>query len=53
VYDLIEHPQLRTRDMTVNGATVKIPANPYITDWDTPAFPEIPRINAHGPLDAT
>lgn len=48
VYDLIDHPQLRTRDMTVNGATVKIPANPYITDWDTPTFPSVPCNNAHG-----
>jgi crotonobetainyl-CoA:carnitine CoA-transferase CaiB-like acyl-CoA transferase len=50
VYDLIDHPQLRTCDMSVNGLTVKVPATPYMTDWDETEFPSVPRINQHGPL---
>jgi itaconate CoA-transferase len=50
VHDLIQHPQLRTRDMVVHGRTVKIPAPPYVTEWDEPTFAPIPRIDEHAPL---
>ncbi len=35
VYDLIEHPQLRTREMPVGGRTVQVPASPWVMPWDT------------------
>lgn len=55
VYDLIEHPQLRTRPMNVNGQTVLIPAIPYVTEWDDDEFPRAPCVgentidNSFGP----
>lgn len=52
VYDLIDHPQLRTRDMTVNGRIVKIPATPYVTEWDDHGFRPIPAIDEHAPLNS-
>lgn len=50
VHELIEHPQLRTRDMVVHGRTVKIPAPPFVTEWDEPGFAPAPRIGEHAPL---
>jgi crotonobetainyl-CoA:carnitine CoA-transferase CaiB-like acyl-CoA transferase len=50
VHDLIRHPQLRTKDMDVNGRTVKIPAAPYITEWDADVFPPVPRVGEHNSL---
>jgi len=50
VYDLIQHPQLRTKDMEVHGRVVKVPASPYITEWDDPAFRMVPKVNEHGRL---
>ena len=47
VYDLISHPQLRTRAMQVNGRSVQIPATPYVTEWDDKTFPPAPRVNDH------
>ena len=48
VHDLIEHPQLRTRRMTVAGRTVDIPALPWSQDWDADTFPPAPELDAHG-----
>ena len=53
VQALIEHPQLRTRDMVVHGRTVKIPAPPFVTDWDEPGFAPAPQIDEHAPLPGT
>ena len=53
VHDLIQHPQLRTRDMEVHGRTVKVPAPPFITEWDDPGFPAVPAINQHSALPGT
>jgi crotonobetainyl-CoA:carnitine CoA-transferase CaiB-like acyl-CoA transferase len=50
VHDLIQHPQLRTRDMEVNGRTVKVPAPPYVTDWDDLTFASLPAIGQHEAL---
>lgn len=47
VDDLIRHPQLRTRDMEVNGMIVKVPAPPYVTEWDEPSFASLPAIGQH------
>lgn len=47
VHDLVEHPQLRTRPMVVNGRTAEIPAAPYRTEWDEPGFAPAPRIGEH------
>jgi len=49
VHDLIQHPQLRTRPMTVHGRPAQIPATPYRTEWDDEAYPPAPRIDEHGP----
>ena len=46
VQDLIQHPQLRTRPMQVNGQTALIPSNPYITEWDDAAFASAPPLKA-------
>ena len=48
VHDLIEHPQLRTRRMVVNGRSVDVPTLPWGTEWDTATFDEAPALNAHG-----
>jgi itaconate CoA-transferase len=48
VYDLIEHPQLRTRAMPVEGRTIDVPASPWIAPWDRDAFPEAPALDADG-----
>ncbi|MDE1949114.1 MAG: CoA transferase [Burkholderiales bacterium] len=47
VHDLIDHPQLRTRPMTVNGQRAEIPAPPYRTEWDDAAFAPAPRLGEH------
>jgi 2-keto-4-pentenoate hydratase len=46
VYDLIEHPQLRTKEMDVHGMKVHVPANPFMMEWDAESFPPIPPIGA-------
>ncbi len=48
VHDLIQHPQLRTRPMQVNGQAVQIPATPYLTEWDDAAYAPIPQLDQHG-----
>lgn len=48
VYDLIEHPQLRTRSMPVNGRNVEVPVAPWIMPWDTESFAPAPALDAHG-----
>jgi crotonobetainyl-CoA:carnitine CoA-transferase CaiB-like acyl-CoA transferase len=48
VHDLIEHPQLRTRRMTVNGRGVEVPASPWGVEWDAGEFPEAPALDADG-----
>ena len=47
VHDLIDHPQLRTREMSVNGRRALIPATPYVTEWDEPTFAAAPRVGEH------
>ena len=47
VQDLIGHPQLRTRAMTVNGQSVQVPAAPYRMEWDEPEFRGAPQIGQH------
>ena len=47
VHDLIDHPQLRTRAMQVNGRRAQIPATPYVTEWDEPVFAPAPRVGEH------
>lgn len=51
VHDLIDHPQLRTREMKVNGRTVKLPAPPCITEWDDDTFRPAPKIDEHATLN--
>jgi itaconate CoA-transferase len=48
VYDLIQHPQLRTRRMQVHGKNVDVPALPWVTEWDGDIFPSAPDLNQHG-----
>jgi itaconate CoA-transferase len=48
VHDLIAHPQLRTRPMTVRGHAVEVPAAPWGVEWEAPAFPEAPALDADG-----
>jgi itaconate CoA-transferase len=52
VHDLIQHPQLRTRDMPVGGRTVQVPAPPFVTEWDDPTFAPLPAVGQHGALPA-
>ena len=50
VHDLINHPQLRTREMKVAGRGVQVPASPVVTEWDDPSFRPVPAIDEHGEL---
>ena len=50
VHDLISHPQLRTRQMTVGGRPVQVPASPFVTEWDDAEYRAVPAINEHGDL---
>ena len=50
VHELISHPQLRTREMKVAGRSVQVPASPFVTEWDDPAFRPVPGIGEHGEL---
>ena len=52
VHDLIDHPQLRTREMPVNGRRALIPATPYVTEWDDATFAAAPRVGEHQSLRA-
>ena len=49
VYDLIQHPQLRTRAMSVGTTQVQVPASPWQVEWEDNRFPPVPRIDEHGP----
>ena len=53
VHDLINHPQLRTREMMVGGRSVQVPASPFVTEWDDPEFRPVPAINEHRELPMT
>jgi crotonobetainyl-CoA:carnitine CoA-transferase CaiB-like acyl-CoA transferase len=48
VHDLIEHPQLRTRRMQVNGQPVEVPASPWTVEWEGERFDDAPALDAHG-----
>ena len=48
VYDLIGHPQLRTRAMPVGTGKVQVPASPWQVEWEDTDFPPVPRIDEHG-----
>jgi itaconate CoA-transferase len=48
VDDLIEHPQLRTRAMPVNGHAVQVPASPWRVEWEGAAFAPAPALDADG-----
>jgi len=48
VHDLIAHPQLRTRPMTVHGRTVELPATPWRTPWDAEQHAAAPALDEHG-----
>ena len=48
VHDLIEHPQLRTRSMPVNGHSVEVPASPWSVEWDRDSFAAAPASDQHG-----
>jgi len=48
VHDLIEHPQLRTRPMPVQGRQVEMPAVPWGVEWDPGRFAAAPRLDEHG-----
>ncbi len=50
VHDLIQHPQLRTRNMPVQGRMVEVPAPPCVSEWDEASFAPVPRVGEHGPL---
>ena len=47
VRDLIGHPKLRTRAMTVNGHSVEVPAAPCRMERDEPEFRGAPQIEQH------
>ncbi|MEY3468382.1 MAG: hypothetical protein RL203_476 [Pseudomonadota bacterium] len=51
VSDLIAHPQLRTRSMTIGGQTAEVPAPPYIVEWEDETFKSIPDIGINALSD--
>jgi itaconate CoA-transferase len=48
VDDLIEHPQLRTRRMNVQGHNVEVPAPPWGVEWEDTEFAQAPALDANG-----
>ena len=48
VYDLIQHSQLRTRRMPVQGRDVEVPASPWGVEWDSDRFAATPALDEHG-----
>ncbi len=48
VYDLIQHPQLRTRAMPVGQQRARLPALPWQVEWEDADYPPAPRIDEHG-----
>ena len=47
VQDLITHPQLRLREMPVNGESALLPAPPYLTEWEDKAYRPAPALGAN------
>jgi len=45
VYDLIEHPQLRTVPMQVKGRRVEVPASPWDVPWKDQEYRPAPELN--------
>jgi crotonobetainyl-CoA:carnitine CoA-transferase CaiB-like acyl-CoA transferase len=48
VHDLIQHPQLRTRPMPVQGRQVEVPHSPWAVEWDAERFAAAPALDEHG-----
>jgi itaconate CoA-transferase len=48
VYNLMEHPQLRTKRMPVRGKEVEVPASPWRMEWDADSYPAAPELDAQG-----
>jgi itaconate CoA-transferase len=48
VHDLIEHPQLRTRPMSVAGRSVELPVSPWGVEWETDTFAPAPALDEQG-----
>ncbi|MFZ9439699.1 MAG: CaiB/BaiF CoA transferase family protein [Hylemonella sp.] len=48
VYDLIEHPQLRTVPMQVKGRRVEVPASPWDVPWKDQEYRPAPELNDRG-----
>jgi itaconate CoA-transferase len=48
VYNLIEHPQLRTKRMPVRGKEIDMPSSPWGMEWDTASYPSAPDLDAQG-----
>ncbi|MFZ9182917.1 MAG: CaiB/BaiF CoA transferase family protein [Hylemonella sp.] len=48
VYDLIEHPQLRTVPMQVKGRRVEVPASPWDVSWKDQEYRPAPELNDRG-----
>ena len=48
VYDLIQHSQLRTRRMPVQGREIDVPASPWGVAWDASHFAPTPALDEHG-----
>lgn len=48
VYDLIQHSQLRTRRMPVQGREVEVPASPWGVAWEDESFAPAPALDEHG-----
>jgi crotonobetainyl-CoA:carnitine CoA-transferase CaiB-like acyl-CoA transferase len=48
VYDLMQHPQLRTRVMPVGQQHARVPALPWQVAWEDADYPPAPRIDEHG-----
>lgn len=48
VYDLIAHPQLRTRRMPVQEREVDMPAPPWGVEWESERFAPTPALDEHG-----
>jgi crotonobetainyl-CoA:carnitine CoA-transferase CaiB-like acyl-CoA transferase len=48
VGDLIAHPQLGTRPMTVQGHSVDVPASPWAVEWENDRYAEAPALDAQG-----
>jgi len=48
VYDLIEHPQLRTVPMQVKSRRVEVPASPWDVSWKDQEYRSAPELNDRG-----